>query len=74
MVDGIASLSIAAFQEATAFGGNILFIVRALKGRAIRFLSADYLADEVLFPAGCRFRIEKIEMRGDKAVIFLQEV
>ena len=64
----------AAFREETAFGGNVLFIIRALSARAIWFLSADYLEDEVLFPTGCRFRVNGSEMQGEKAVIGLQEI
>lgn len=64
----------AAFREETAFGGNVLFIIRSLNACAIWFLAADYLEDEVLFPTGCRFQVMNLERHPHRLAILLQEV
>jgi hypothetical protein len=68
----------ASFSEAGAFGGNVLFIIRALSARAIWWLSPNFHEEEALFPTDCSFRVADKEFQsvGDahvKLVIVLQE-
>lgn len=63
----------ASFHEAGAFGGNVLFIIRALNAYPIWHLAADYYEHEVLIPAGARFNVVEIQLRSGRAVIVLQE-
>ena len=68
----------ASFSETGAFGGNVLFIIRALSARAIWWLSPNFHEEEALLPAGCSFRVVDKEFQsvGDqhvKLVIVLQE-
>jgi NAD:arginine ADP-ribosyltransferase len=68
----------ASFSEAGAFGGNVLFIIRALSARAIWWLSPNFHEEEALLPTDCSFRVvdKKIQSVGDaavKLVIVLQE-
>jgi hypothetical protein len=69
----------ASFKEAGAFGGNVLFIIRALSARAIWFLSPNFHEEEALLPSGCRFRVadkefQAAEGQNAKLVIILQEI
>jgi hypothetical protein len=68
----------ASFSEAGAFGGNVLFIIRALSARAIWWLSPNFHEEEALLPTGCIFRVvdkESLSADGQLArlVIILQE-
>ena len=68
----------ASFSEAGAFGGNVLFIIRALSARAIWWLSPNFHEEEALFPTDCSFRVVGREFQSvgntyDKLVIILQE-
>lgn len=64
----------AALRAETAFGGDVLFMIRALSARAIWFLAASYKEDEVLFPARTRLRVEQQYVRDGRAVVLLQEI
>jgi hypothetical protein len=69
----------ASFSEAGAFGGNVLFIIRALSARAIWWLSPNFHEEEALLPTDCSFRVVDREFQsvGDehvKLVIVLQEI
>lgn len=69
----------ASFKETGAFGGNVLFIIRALSARAIWFLSPNFQEEEALLPTDCRFRIVDTEFQvvgGQrvKFVVILQEI
>jgi hypothetical protein len=69
----------ASFSEAGAFGGNVLFIIRALSGRAIWWLSPNFHEEEALLPTGCRFVVVDRQVRtggpeSDKLVVILQEI
>jgi hypothetical protein len=68
----------ASFNEDGAFGGNVLFIIRALSARAIWWLSPTFHEEEALLPTGCQFRVVDKEVhRGSadvKLVIVLQEI
>jgi hypothetical protein len=68
----------ASFSEAGAFGGNVLFIIRALSARAIWWLSPNFHEEEALLPTDCSFRVISREFQsvGDvhvRLVIVLQE-
>ena len=47
----------ASFKEELAFGGNLLFIIRALTARVISYVCATYDEFEVLIPAGRNFEV-----------------
>jgi NAD:arginine ADP-ribosyltransferase len=69
----------ASFAEAGAFGGNVLFIIRALSARAIWFLSPNFHEEEALLPTDCSFRVvdKEVQSVGEepaKLVIVLQEI
>jgi hypothetical protein len=69
----------ASFKESGAFGGNVLFIIRALNARAIWFLSPNFHEEEALLPTGCRFQVVDTELqlladRRAKLVVVLQEI
>lgn len=68
----------ASFSEVGAFGGNVLFIIRALSARAIWWLSPNFHEEEALLPTDCSFRVVDKEFQsvGDKhvkLVVVLQE-
>jgi NAD:arginine ADP-ribosyltransferase len=68
----------ASFSQTGAFGGNVLFIIRALSARAIWWLSPNFHEEEALFPTDCTFQVVDKEFQsvGDahaKLVIVLQE-
>jgi hypothetical protein len=68
----------ASFSELGAFGGNVLFIIRALSARAIWWLSPNFHEEEALLPAECTFRVVDKEFQSvgnehAKLVIVLQE-
>ena len=68
----------ASFSQAGAFGGNVLFIIRALSARAIWWLSPNFHEEEALFPTDCSFRVvdKEFQSAGDeriRVVIVLQE-
>ena len=63
-----------AYHQNSAFGGNVLFIIRSLSARSIWFLAADYHEHEALLPTGCRFEVVENALRGSRLVIVLQEV
>ena len=68
----------ASFAEAGAFGGNVLFIIRALSARSIWFLSPNFHEEEALLPTDCSFRVvdKEVQSVGEehvKLVIVLQE-
>jgi hypothetical protein len=68
----------ASFLQAGAFGGNVLFIIRALSARAIWWLSPNFHEEEALLPTDCTFRVVDKEFQsvGDeqfRVVIVLQE-
>lgn len=64
----------AAFREEHAFGGNVLFIIRALTARAVWFLSANFHECEVLIPAGRNFAVMSTIHQRDRAVVSLEEL
>ena len=69
----------ASFKEAGAFGGNVLFIIRALTARAIWFLSPNFHEEEALLPTGCKFEVvdtqfQVVESQRVKLVLILQEI
>lgn len=69
----------ASFRETGAFGGNVLFIIRALSARAIWFLSPNFHEEEALLPTDCRFQIvdtefQVVDDQPVKLVIILQEI
>ena len=68
----------ASFSEAGAFGGNVLFIIRALSARSIWWLSPNFHEEEALLPTDCNFRVvdKQSQSRGNttKLVIVLQEL
>jgi len=68
----------ASFSQTGAFGGNVLFIIRALSARSIWWLSPNFHEEEALLPSGCTFRVIDKEFQsvgGErvKLVIVLQE-
>jgi len=68
----------ASFSQTGAFGGNVLFIIRALSARSIWWLSPNFHEEEALLPSGCTFRVVDKEFQSvggepDKLVIVLQE-
>lgn len=69
----------ASFSQAGAFGGNVLFIIRASSARAIWWLSPNFHEEEALLPTDCHFRvvdkqIETIGSEPSRLVIVLQEI
>jgi hypothetical protein len=81
VLDGIVrfpAFTSASFAEAGAFGGNVLFIIRALSARAIWFLSPNFQEEEALLPTDCSFRVvekafQSVGQEHVKLVIVLQE-
>lgn len=81
-VDGIVSFpgfTSASFSQAGAFGGNVLFIIRASSARAIWWLSPNFHEEEALLPTDCHFRvadkqIETIGREPSRLVVVLQEI
>lgn len=68
----------ASFAQTGAFGGNVLFIIRALSARAIWWLSPNFHEEEALLPTDCIFRVvdKEFQFVGDervRLVIVLQE-
>jgi hypothetical protein len=63
----------ASFAASEAYGGNVLFIIRALTAKTAWFVSANFHECEVLLPTDRSFLVSKVEERGDQAVISLQE-
>lgn len=63
----------ASFRASGAFGGNVLFIIKTLTGRAVWFLAADFKETEILMPSGRNFLVESKKMSKSKIVITLQE-
>lgn len=68
---GFTSVS---YHQQSAFGGNVLFIIRSLNARSIWFLAADFHEHEALLPTGCRFEVVSAERQNARLVIVLQEV
>jgi hypothetical protein len=69
----------ASFKESGAFGGNVLFIIRALSARAIWFLSPNFHEEEALLPTDCLFQVvdKEFQVVGNqrvKLVLILQEI
>ncbi|NNM73151.1 ADP-ribosyltransferase domain-containing protein [Enterovirga aerilata] len=64
----------AAYKESAAFGGNVLFIIRANSARSVWYLAAHFHEEEALLPTGCRFRVVSTAQRGQRMVIVLQEL
>ena len=65
----------ASFREDMAFGGNVLFIIRTLTGKAIWHLAAKYEEFEVLVPSGKKFEILNVEFQQrDRVLIYLEEL
>lgn len=63
----------ASFEPSEAYGGNVLFILRALTARAAWYVSANFHECEVLLPTDRSFLVLEVEQRGDQAVISLEE-
>ncbi len=68
----------ASFSQAGAFGGNVLFIMRALSARAIWWLSPNFHEEEALIPTDRHFQVVDKEFQSvgnehSKLVIVLQE-
>ncbi|QFT29098.1 NAD:arginine ADP-ribosyltransferase [Labrenzia sp. THAF82] len=64
----------ASFKQDYAYVGNVLFIIKALTGCGVWFLSPKYEECEVLIPAGKSFRVEGVERQGAKVVVYLEEI
>ena len=69
----------ASFSASGAFGGNVLFIIRALSARSIWPYSPNFHEEEALLPTNCSFRIADKEVRvagsvAKQLVIVLEEV
>ncbi len=69
----------ASFSQSSAFGGNVLFIIRASSARAIWWLSPNFHEEEALLPTDCHFRVvdKQIETIGSepvRLVIVLHEI
>lgn len=69
----------ASFSQAGAFGGNVLFIIRALSARAIWWLSPNFHEEEALLPTDCLFRVVDKQLQSvggqpARLVIVLQEI
>lgn len=81
-VDGVVrfpGFTSASFSQAGAFGGNVLFIIRASSARAIWWLSPNFHEEEALLPTDCHFRVvdkqtETIGSGPSRLVIVLQEI
>lgn len=79
--DGIVrfpAFTSASFAQTGAFGGNVLFIIRALSARSIWWLSPNFHEEEALLPTECSFRVvdKTFQFVGDervRLVIVLQE-
>jgi hypothetical protein len=63
----------ASFKASEAYGGNVLFIIRALTARTAWFVSANFHECEVLLPTDRRFLVSEVERGGEQAVISLEE-
>jgi hypothetical protein len=63
----------ASFEADEAYGGNGLFIIRALTARAAWYVSANFHECEVLLPTDRSFLVLEVEQRGDQAVVNLEE-
>jgi hypothetical protein len=64
----------ASFKQELAFGGNVLFTIRTLTGKAIWYLTANFDELEVLIPSGRSFRVVDVDRHPDAAVINLDEL
>jgi len=64
----------AAFTPEHAFGGNVLFIIKALTARAVRYVSANFYEYEVLIPAGRTFHVRDVQRSEGRAVILMDEI
>ena len=64
----------ATFKRELAFGGNVLFTIRTLTGKAIWYLAANFDEMEVLIPSGRSFRVIDVERHSEAAVISLDEL
>jgi len=64
----------ASFAQEHAFGGNVLFIIKALTARAVWYVSADFYEYEVLIPAGRRFHVRDVRQTTTQAVILMDEI
>jgi hypothetical protein len=81
-IDGVVSFpgfTSASFSQTGAFGGNVLFIIRASSARAIWWLSPNFHEEEALLPTDCHFRVvdkqtETIGSGPSRLVIVLQEI
>ena len=62
-----------AYQAGSAFGGNILFIIRSRSACSIWHLASDYHEYEALIPAGKEFLVVDSVREGSKAVIVIEE-
>jgi hypothetical protein len=63
----------ASFEASEAYGGNVLFIIRALTARAAWYVSANFYECEVLLPTDRSFLVLEVDRRGDQAVVSLEE-
>lgn len=64
----------ASYAETGAFGGNVLFIIRANSARSVWYLAAHFQEEEALLPTGCQFRVISTARRGNRLVIVLEEL
>jgi len=64
----------AAFTEEHAFGGNVLFIIKALTARAVWYVSANFYEYEVLIPAGRTFHVRDVQRSAGRAAILMDEI
>lgn len=64
----------ASFKEELAFGGNVLFIIRALTARVIWYVCATYDEYEVLIPAGRNFEVVEVVKDAWRTVVLLEEL
>ena len=64
----------ASFAQDHAFGGNVLFIIKALTARAAWYVAAAFHEYEVLIPAGRLFHVRDVQRTAARAVILMDEI
>lgn len=57
-----------------AFGGNHRFVIQSRHGKRVEEWSAYRNEREVLFAAGTRFRVLRVEKAGSVTEVWLEEV
>jgi hypothetical protein len=72
-IERFPAFTSASFSQASALGGDVLFIIRALSARAIWWLSPNFHEEEALLPTDCSFRVVDKFLEHGRLVIVLQE-